>query len=311
MIDLLQGDCLELMKDIPNGSIDMILCDLPYGTTACKWDIVIPFEPMWEELNRILKDNGIIVLFGSQPFTTMLIYSNINNFLYEWVWEKNNCSNFQLANIQPLRFHENILVFKSPKYDYIFSKIIKNEMETKNISYDAVSSLVLSKTGKKTGWLFNKISGLQHPTEKQWEKICELFGIKSEYQNLKHCYNTNTTPTHKVHSNKNKGGSLGHISTSANYYIQKQENYPRTVLRFDREKKPIHPTQKPIALLEYLIKTYTNEGETVLDFTMGSGSTGVACVNTNRKFIGIELDENYYNIAKERIEKAKNQQMIV
>ena len=232
MIDLRKGDCLEVMKDIPDKSIDMILCDLPYGTTKNKWDSIIPLDKLWEQYNRIIKDNGAIALFGSQPFTTNLNFSNIKNYRYEWVWLKSNSTGFQLANKRPLKKHELISVFykKQPTY---------------------------------------KPQGL-----KPYGKI-------------------------------NKRGSMGENwdGMRSNEYIQQWTNYPTQILEFGYDKEKLHPTQKPVALLEYLIKTYTNENDIVLDNCMGSGSTGVACINANRNFIGIELDEKYFDIAKERIEK--------
>ena len=235
-----QGDCLELIKDIPDGSIDMILCDLPYGTTACKWDVIIPFEPLWEQYNRIIKDNGAIVLFGSEPFSTELRHSNLKNYKYDWVWKKNNAGNFALCKKQPLKYHEVISVFykKMPIYN---------------------------------------------PQ-----------GIKK-------------LETPKLMSNKNKAGKLGHLSSEKkrDFYTQEYTNYPSTIIEFPRPSKAVHPTQKPVALLEYLIKTYTNEGDIVLDNCMGSGSTCVACVNTNRHYIGFELDEKYFDIACKRINEAK------
>ena len=235
------GDCLELMKQIPDKSIDMILCDLPYGTTACKWDTVIPFEPLWEQYNRIIKDNGAIVLFGSEPFSTELRHSNLKNYKYDWVWKKNNAGNFALCKKQPLKYHEVISVFykKMPIYN---------------------------------------------PQ-----------GIKK-------------LETPKLMSNKNKAGKLGHLSSEKkrDFYIQEYKNYPSTIIEFSRPHKPLHPTQKPVELLEYLIKTYTNEGEIVLDNCMGSGSTCVACVNTNRHYIGFEKEPKYYDIACKRIEEVEN-----
>ena len=232
---LWQGDCLELMKEIPDKSIDMILCDLPYGTTACKWDTIIPFEPLWEQYNRIIKDNGAIVLFGSEPFSTLLRYSNLKMFKYDWIWEKEQGANFMLCKYQPYKVHEIISVF------------------SKN----------------------------------------------------KHFYNPQMTVGKPYISGKGTSGDItGNVAK-----VQTKNNgtrYPRSIQYFvtDKTKGSKHPTQKPVALLEYLIKTYTNEGDVVLDNCMGSGSTGVACVNTNRKFIGIELDEGYFNIAKKRIEEA-------
>jgi site-specific DNA-methyltransferase (adenine-specific) len=235
MIDLRQGDCLDVMKTLPDKSVDMILCDLPYGTTKNKWDSIIPLDKLWEQYNRIIKDNGAIALFGSQPFTTNLNFSNIKNYRYEWVWLKNNSTGFQLANKRPLKKHELISVFykKQPTY---------------------------------------KPQGL-----KPYGKI-------------------------------NKRGSMGENwdEMRSNEYIQQWTNYPTQILEFGYDKEKLHPTQKPVELLEYLIKTYTNEDDLVLDNCMGSGSTGVACVNTNRNFIGIELDKEYFEIAKERINELKN-----
>ena len=237
MIQLFKGDCLELMKSIPDGSIDAIITDPPYGTTACKWDSVIDFTLMWEQLNRIIKPNGAIVLFGSEPFSSALRMSNIKNYKYDITWNKVAITNPMLSKKQPLRCIENILFFykKQPTYN------------------------PQMKEGKK------------------WHR-----GGKKEH----------------------KTGTLGK-STLFNKGSDKTNlKYPKNLIEFSNANKMnnVHPTQKPIELMEYLIKTYTNESETVLDFTMGSGSTGVACKNTNRNFIGIEMDDNYFNIAKKRIE---------
>ena len=233
-VTLWQGDCLELMKNIPDGSVDLVLTDPPYGTTACNWDSVIPFEPMWEQLNRIIKPNGAICLFGSEPFSSALRMSNIKNFKYDWIREKEQGANFMLCKYQPYKVHEIVSVFSKATHKY-FPQMTEGKPYI---------------SGKGTS---GDITG-----------------------NVK-----------KIQT-KNDG-----------------KRYPRSIQKFCTDKsKSKHPTQKPIALLEYLIRTYTNEGETVLDFTMGSGSTGVACVNTNRRFIGIELDDRYFNIAKKRIEEA-------
>ena len=234
MIDLRLGDCLEVMKDIPDKSIDMILCDLPYGTTACKWDTVIPFKPLWEQYNRIIKDNGAIVLFGSEPFSTELRHSNLQMYKYDWVWNKVNGFGFLDCKYRPLKSHEMVSVF--------------------------------SKGGCSNG---SKVPMKYNP------------------QDL----------VHRVKKMKNKLKSeLLHSNPAKEEYTSVATNYPKSILEFKKDNEGLHPTQKPVALLEYLIKTYTNEGETVLDNCMGSGSTGVACVNTNRNFIGIELDKQYYDI---------------
>ena len=237
-IKLLHGDCLELMKDIPDKSVDMILCDLPYGTTACKWDTIIPFEPLWEQYERIIKDNGAIVLNASQPFTTKLIESNISIYRYNWIWEKSYSTGFMNANKMPLKNIEDVVVFykKLPIYN--------------PQGIEEINKKQLRKKDKET-------------------TIYNNMGLKN------------------------------------GEYTQKFTNYPKQIIKTTKKEKTIHPTQKPIELIEYLIKTYTNEGETVLDNCMGSGTTGVACVNTNRNFIGIELDDKYFEIAKRRISEAQ------
>lgn len=263
MINLRQGDCLEVMKDIPDKSIDMILCDLPYGTTAYKWDVVIPFDKLWEQYNRIIKDNGAIVLFGSQPFTSSLIMSNIKNFKYEWIWEKQKASNFMNVKYQPLKYHENICVFSKETHKYYPQKYKVLEFEK-----------------------------IKQMNDKELKQVFETrdydrFGKVDRRKII------NNPKTNKEYL----GNAIIKIRSADDGH-----RYPKSVLKINKEiNTNLHPTQKPVALLEYLIKTYTNENDTVLDNCMGSGSTGVACVNTNRNFIGIELDENYFNIAKERI----------
>jgi len=241
MLKLLHGDCLELMKDIPDASIDAIITDPPYGTTACKWDSVIPFEPMWKELNRIIKDNGAIIFTASQPFTSNLVMSNTKMFKHEWIWEKNRGSNFATLRYAPMKEHESVLVFckTSPKYFPIMQQ--------------------------------RKGAGLDR---------------------TKYKYN----PT-----NTGKREALGNLEmTHANHNGNNELRYPSTIQKFNTEVGN-HPTQKPVTLMEYLIKTYTQENDTVLDFTMGSGTTGVACKNLNRNFVGIELDKDYFAIAESRI----------
>ena len=232
---LMQGDCLERMKEIPDGSVDAIICDPPYGTTACKWDSIIPLEPMWEQLKRIIKPSGAIVLFGSQPFTTILISSNMEMFKYCWVWDKKKPGGIGFAKYQPMRVTEDVIVFSNGTARY-FPQMVDRLTPKKSRNY--------------------KHSEMNHAT----------LGAQSE----------NTVYTKK---------------------------YPKNIIEASNanQKGKVHPTQKPIALMEYLIKTYTNEGETVLDFTFGSGTTGVAALGCSRKFIGVEMDENYFNIAKKRI----------
>ena len=246
MIDLKHGDYLELMKTIPDGSIDLILTDPPYGTTACKWDSVIPFEPMWEQLKRVIKSNGAIVLFGSEPFSSALRMSNIKNYKYDWVWDKVFAGNFVQAKNQPMKDFENVMVF--------------------------------SKNGGKVNY---------YPIMIKRDK-----------------------PIVKGSNKQSKAIPIAITETSIKFSKEKKTydyKYPTSnSLRFSgRTDRGFHHTQKPVPLLEYLIKTYTLENETVLDFTMGSGSTGVACVNINRNFIGIEKVGKYFEIAEKRIKDAQ------
>lgn len=241
MIQLMQGDCLELMKQIPDQSIDMILCDPPFGTTSKnKWDIIIDPNLMFKQYKRIIKQNGAILLFSQLPFACDLINANRKHFRYEWIYQKPNAAGFLNANRMPLRSHENILVFYKNLPTY-------NPQKTKGNPYKA-------KTGNTTSSNYGNFNGNFHA--------------------------------------ENLSG----------------ERFPKDIIKFNKEQG-LHPTQKPVKLLEYLIKTYTNEKDTVLDNCMGSGSTGVACVNTNRNFIGMELDEKYFKIAKQRIEKVKEEKL--
>lgn len=232
MINLHRGDCLDILPTLADHSVDMVLVDLPYGTTICKWDSIIPLDKLWGQYNRICKEDGAMVFTAAQPFTSILVASNLRNFRYEWIWEKPQGTNPLQAKVMPLKSHENILVFyrKKPTYN-------------------------------PQMWYSTPYSGFSSDTSKIGEVYAQA---QSKHRD-------------------NPDGS----------------RYPKTVLRFKQEKG-FHPTQKPVDLMEYLIKTYTNEGDTVLDNTMGSGTTGVACVNTGRNFIGIESDEEYFNIAKER-----------
>ena len=235
MLNLYKGDCLEKMSLIPDGSVDLILCDLPYGTTACKWDSVIPFEPLWEQYRRIAKKNAAIVLTASQPFTTALIASNIKSYRHSWVWNKRFAGNFATAKHAPMKIHEDVVVFgfKPVRYNPIMTP--RDKPITNGANKCASDSAKFSANSRQEG--FKKV------------------------------------------------------------YTEK---FPESILLYPRERG-LHPTQKPVALMEYLIHTYTNEGETVLDNCMGSGTTGVACMNTGRSFIGIEKEDSYFEIAKSRI----------
>ena len=224
------GDCLDVMQDIPDGSVDMVCTDPPFGTTACTWDSVIPFEPMWSQLKRIVKPNGAIVLMASQPFTSALVMSNVAMFKYCWVWNKRTSANVGAARFQPMKVHEDVVVFGG-----VYKPLM-------------IAGKMRMKGGKAKSGTAN--------------------------------------------------GSLPPV------YYQSDQYYPKSILEIKTERG-LHPTQKPVALMEYLIRTYTNPGETVLDFTMGSGTTGVAAANTGRRFIGIEMDADYFTIAKSRIQKAQ------
>jgi site-specific DNA-methyltransferase (adenine-specific) len=242
---IIHGDCLDVMQDIPDKSIDMILCDLPYGTTACKWDTIIPFEPLWLQYERIIKDNGAIVLFAQEPFTSQLINSNINKFRYKWIWQKTKSTGFPMANYRPLKSFEEIIVFTEAPCTY-------------------------TKSGSV---------GTYNP------------------QGLKHCNRIRKRSNSKHLITSSSGGNM-----ESEYQVD-FENYPKDIITFSNGKKNnVHPSEKPVDLFEYLIKTYTNNWwETVLDNCIGSGTTAIACINTGRNFIGIEKDEGYYNIATKRV----------
>lgn len=306
MIDLRFGDTIEQMKLLSDKSIDLICADLPFGTTGCAWDIIIPFDKLWEQYKRIIKDKGVIVLFGSEPFSSLLRTSNLDWYKYDWIWEKNNAGNFQLVNYQPLKIHETISVFYNETPNMEFANIMIENMKRLNLKQIDISKLELSRTGGITGWVTNKLNGYQLPTEQQWKKICNLFGIENKYDEIlssvkKITYNLELNETDLIRSNKGKAGTLGHLSSEnkRETYIQDKTGYPKSILRYNRENG-LHPTQKPVKLIEFLVKTYSNVNETVLDNTMGSGTTGIACINLKRNFIGIENNKKYFDIAQNR-----------
>ena len=234
-VNLMKGDCLELMKSIPDGSVDLILTDPPYGTTQCKWDSVIPFETMWSELKRIIKPNGAIVLFGNEPFSSHVRLSNLIGYKYDWKWDKIRGSNFATVKIRPFNSFEDVMIFYSKQCTY-------NPQMWKGKPYT-----------QKQGFV-----GEAKQTKKKKKQVITVSdGLR----------------------------------------------YPLSIIK-ESKQSGLHPTQKPVALLEYLIKTYTNENETVLDFTFGSCSTGVACLNTNRRFIGIEMEEKYFDIGVKRMQES-------
>lgn len=248
------GDCLDLMKNIPDKSIDMILCDLPYGTTKCKWDNIIPFDKLWEQYNRIIKDNGAIILFGKEPFSSLLRCSNLDMYKYDWIWVKDTKSNFAQSGFQPLNNIELISVFSN-------------------------------------GYARN------FPKGSEMLKQCMIYNPQmtdgDEYKIPK------ATKTTSIFAENHKNGKYEHKARDTS------KRFPYNLIKFNTDKDKLHPTQKPIALLEYLIKTYTDENMIVLDNTMGSGSTCVACQNTNRKYIGIEKDEEYFDVATNRLKENK------
>ena len=243
--EILLGDCLELMKQLPDKSVDMILCDLPYGTTACKWDTIIPFDKLWEQYERIIKPNGAIVLTASQPFTSALVMSKPKLFKHEWIWEKSKAGNFQLAKIQPLKITESVLVFSNGVVNYYPIPVEHTE----------ATKIIYKKHGNTLG---GATSNLQH--------------------------------------------------MSSNFYrhdfpFGKEHGYPKNILKFSNgmKKERYHPTQKPVELFEYLIKTYTKERDLVLDNCAGSGTTAIACLNTKRQFIVMEKEQKYYDIILKRV----------
>lgn len=304
---LIHADCFDVFPYIADKSVDMICCDLPYGTTACAWDIIIPFDKLWNEYKRIIKDKGVIVLFGSEPFSSLLRTSNLNWYKYDWIWEKNNAGNFQLVNYQPLKIHETISVFYNETPNMEFANIMVENMKRLNLKQIDVSKLELSRTGGMTGWVTNKMNGSQLPTEQQWSKICDLFGIENQYDKIlstvkKITYNLELDDTELILSNKGKAGTLGHLSSESkrDNYIQTKTGYPKSILKYDRENG-LHPTQKPLELMKYLIKTYSNEDDVVMDNCMGSNTTGLACKELNRQYIGIEKDKYYYDVSVGRV----------
>lgn len=244
MHQIIHGDCLERLRELSDNSVDMVLADLPYGTTACKWDTVIPFEPLWEELHRVAKPNAAMCMFGCEPFSSALRMSNIKRFKYDWIWKKNRPVGFVNAKLRPLGIHEIISVFSEGK----------TANGSVNMPYNPQGLIPVNRM----------VRSPSAPTNE----------------------NSYSRPSHKKE------------------FLQENGNYPRTILEFSKDDTRKHPTQKPVALLEYLIRTYTNEGDTVLDPTMGSGSTGVACVNIGRNFIGIEREAEYVKIAESRIASA-------
>ena len=319
-IQLYQGDCLELMKKIPDKSIDMVLCDLPYGTTACKWDSIIPFDELWEQYKRIGKDNAVFALFGSEPFSSQMRMSNIEMFRYDWIWEKDIATGYLSANKLPMRKHEIISIFyldksevtgRSDRFKELRDWFYK-ERKLSGLTAKQISELLGNQMGSH---YFTKGIQFTIPTKNNYKKLQttgrfqrDYSEVKTEFDRIaKECKITYNPQFSRGKPYVSKRGSVGEV-----YSVQLQNmktvnyglRYPKSLIKFNTEKG-LHSTQKPVDLLEYLIKTYTNDSETALDNCMGSGSTGVACVNTNRNFIGIELDEYYFQIAKKTYRKGR------
>ncbi len=244
-------DCLEGMQRIPDNSIDCIICDLPYGIINCKWDNIIHLESLWEQYNRIIKLNGVIALFGTEPFSSRLRMSNIKHYKYDWIWKKETCTGFQHAKNMPLKDFEIISIFSKGSIGH--------------------SSLLGEKRMRYNPQGIIRINKISKTTKNKWSTIA------------------GSRPSHK------------------DYFLTEYSNYPKMVLNYKSDKNKFHPTQKPVALIEYLVYTYTNKGETVLDNCMGSGTTAVACINTGRNYIGFETDKKYYDLSVQRINSISNQ----
>lgn len=323
---LLNGDCMKLMKEIPDSSVDLILCDPPYGTTECSWDSVLPFEPLWAEYKRVLKVNGVAALFGAQPFTTQLIGSNRKDFRYCWYWLKNQATGFTYARYQPMRQIEDIAVFicNSPNHNnkgkhqalraYMFEEL-KRSGKTRNDINKILGNQMSSH-------YFTNGEQFSIPSPENWAKLqaaTSCFGrdyadIRQEYKrelggqsHESFTYNPQglqiVRNARKKRIKTTRADCVYNMDTLMQEYIPRFKNYPKNVLQFNTERG-LHPTQKPVPLLEYLVRTYTNEGDTVLDNCMGSGSTGVAVKRVGgRHFVGIEQNKVYFDIAQDRIEK--------
>lgn len=315
--NLINGDCLEVMKNIPDKSIDMVLCDPPYGFTDAEWDSIIDIDEMFKQLRRVTKNNRNIVLFSNQPFTTTLISSYKFGFKYAWYWVKNNVTSPLIAKVQPMRKLEEILVFSVDGNEGMFEKTRQYLNDERKKSGKTLSELKTLLGTTMTCHYFTNGKQFSLPSRSAYEKLQKTGCFQMPYDELRAIYDNENTSHGAIYNpqglkeldapvvKKRTEKSALYRSPSQPTSTQTVTGYPTNVLEFKNVplNQRLHPTQKPIELLEYLIKTYTHEGMTVLDFTMGSGSTGVACMNTNRRFIGIELDENYYNIAKQRIEK--------
>ncbi len=325
---LLNGDCMKLMKEIPDGSVSLILCDPPYGTTECSWDSVLPFEPLWKEYRRVLKVNGVAALFCVQPFTTKLINSNMKDFRYCWYWVKNMATGFAYARYQPMRKVEDVAVFICNKpgqnnrgkhrelREYMLTELRKSGKTRADINRALGNSM--------SGHYFTRGEQFVLPTDAAWKTLQEVTGhFNRSYDDVWNEYTSelggtkdgqqgatyNPQGVKKVANGKTKTSNRRpegqFYALDGKTYVPRFTNYPKNVLHFDSERG-YHPTQKPVPLLEYLVRTYTNEGDLILDNCMGSGSTGVAVKRVGgRRFIGMEQNKIYFDIAQKRIEKEK------
>lgn len=320
MINLMQGDCLELMKTIPDGSVDLILTDPPYGTVKnigdsdsinhgmknkTGWDETLDFDLMWSEINRVLRKNGKCILFSQEPFTSNLIKSSIPSmpFLYRCIWLKDHFANSLIAKKAPVNYFEDILVFNkhNSKNEVTHNPIreyFKKERLKTNMPLTEINRIIFGCTKGKDGTAGNILSsykkGWKFPTKENFEKLRFIGLCLDDYDELKRI-----NDIHHLEMLNNESYNFPSV-----FNLIDGKKYKSNVFEYKKDYSGLHPTQKPVALLEDLIKTYSNSGNTALDFTMGSGSTGVACINTNRNFIGIELDQKYFEIAKNRIESA-------
>lgn len=323
---LLNGDCMELLPEIPAGSVDMILCDLPYGTTECKWDHVLPMDQLWKEYKRLLRPNGVAALFAAQPFTTSLINSNRPAFRYCWYWLKNMATGFAFARYQPMRKIEEVAIFvcnvpgkDNTERHKALRAYLQEELRASGHTRASINKML---GNTMSSHYFTNGSQFAIPPREQWKKLQAETGrfartwddIRAEYQaelgggngSVPQIYNpqglqiiSNPKPKRR---RAIKEDAIYSMDTLMQEYTPKYKGYPVNVLQFNSERG-LHPTQKPVPLLEYLVKTYTHEGGTVLDNCMGSGSTGVACLRSGRHFIGMEKDPHYFQVAQERIKQ--------
>ena len=322
---LLHGDCLELLPQLPDKSVDLVLCDLPYGTTECKWDSVLPMERLWKEYRRLLRCNGVAALFAAQPFTTTLINSNRPAFRYCWYWLKNTATGFAFARYQPMRKIEEVAIFvcnvpgkDNTEQHKALRAYMLEELKESGLTRSEINGIL---GNSMSSHYFTRGSQFAIPPREQWEKLQAATGrfsrswddVREEYKaelgghrGGPQIYNpqglqivTDPKPKRRLAM---QADSVYKMDTLMQEYTPKYKNWPVNVLQFQKESG-LHPTQKPVPLLEYLVRTYTNPGDTVLDNCMGSGSTGVACLRAGRHFVGMEKDPHYFQIAKERLEK--------